>query len=167
AEDRPDVQSSTARGRQVLRYSRPVRGCQRHTSTIAEMGPHAMANMVPTRPTGAILLRDQGNRLGIMSEHVPDKVDRAGPRGLRATAAGTDPDDPVRGRGPEHVRDPDGPQPRPATAGPLAVAGRPRARAGASGGLRPWHRWLAVRPFWHPPPGLIRGAPLRARPRPP
>jgi Lrp/AsnC family transcriptional regulator, leucine-responsive regulatory protein len=54
--------------------SRPRPG---HAFTIAEMGPHAMANMTPAGQLHATSLRDQGTKLAFMSEHALDRVDRA------------------------------------------------------------------------------------------
>src|SRR4029077_12185739 len=68
AEDRPDVEGSAAGGGQVVLC---------HTFTIAESPPHAMANIAPAGPHGAILLRDLSYKLYFMPEHLPDRVDRA------------------------------------------------------------------------------------------
>jgi Lrp/AsnC family transcriptional regulator, leucine-responsive regulatory protein len=76
AEDRADVEGSAASGRQGLRNGL-VRGCQRHDSTIAETGSHAMANMPRDGHLRATMLRNYGGKLIFMSEHVPNRVDRA------------------------------------------------------------------------------------------
>src|SRR6266498_1433720 len=44
---------------------------------MAELAPHAMANVTPAGRVNATLLRDQSHRLVFMPEHVPDRVDRA------------------------------------------------------------------------------------------
>src|SRR5437870_1667307 len=44
---------------------------------MADLPSHAMANVTPGRRAHAMLLRQQGDRLIFMSEHVPDRVDRA------------------------------------------------------------------------------------------
>src|SRR5499427_4022218 len=44
---------------------------------MADLPWHAMANMTPPGAADAMLLRSPGGRLGFMSEHVPDRVDRA------------------------------------------------------------------------------------------
>src|SRR5258708_4027943 len=44
---------------------------------MAELAPHAMANVTSAGRVDATLLRDQSHRLAFMPEHVPDRVDRA------------------------------------------------------------------------------------------
>jgi Lrp/AsnC family transcriptional regulator, leucine-responsive regulatory protein len=44
---------------------------------MAEIGPHAMANVTPVSVLGAMQLCDQANRVHSMPEHEPDRVDRA------------------------------------------------------------------------------------------
>src|SRR5215475_6345173 len=44
---------------------------------MADLPSHAMANLTPGRLAHATLLRHQSDRLIFMSEHVPDRVDRA------------------------------------------------------------------------------------------
>src|SRR5215472_17036328 len=77
AQESPDVEGSAARGRQALRCSGLVHGCQCHRSTMADLGSNAMANIAPEAVVCATLLRDQSIRVCFMSEQVPDSVDRA------------------------------------------------------------------------------------------
>ena len=44
---------------------------------MADLPPHAMANIAPAGPIDAMLLRWITHRLSFMPEHVPDRVDRA------------------------------------------------------------------------------------------
>jgi Lrp/AsnC family transcriptional regulator, leucine-responsive regulatory protein len=44
---------------------------------MAELPPHAMANVTPAGLAYATLLRDKSHRLVFVPEHVPDRVDRA------------------------------------------------------------------------------------------
>jgi Lrp/AsnC family transcriptional regulator, leucine-responsive regulatory protein len=44
---------------------------------MAELAPHAMANMTPLRWFQATLLRSTASKLDFMPAHVPDRVDRA------------------------------------------------------------------------------------------
>jgi len=62
---------------------------------------------------------------GLRDQRLPRGGRDTGSRELRATAAGADPRDSLRHRGPEHVRDPDDPVPRPTPTGPLAALARP------------------------------------------
>jgi Lrp/AsnC family transcriptional regulator, leucine-responsive regulatory protein len=51
--------------------------CQCHTFTMAELPPHAMANIALVCLKSAMLLRDLTSKLNFMPDHVPDRVDRA------------------------------------------------------------------------------------------
>src|SRR6201987_205331 len=44
---------------------------------MADLAPHAMANLTSVRLGSTRILRDHFYRLNFMSEHVPDRVDRA------------------------------------------------------------------------------------------
>ena len=44
---------------------------------MAEIGPHSMANFTPLEAPDATGLRDPADKLNFMSEHLPDRVDRA------------------------------------------------------------------------------------------
>src|SRR5262249_54829425 len=96
-------------------------------------------DLVPDRAGPAGDSRDRRLLPGLRRQRLSRGSRRARPRKLRATAARADPDDPLRRRGAEHVRDPHGPQPRPATARSLAALARVAHLAAWPGSwLGPW-----------------------------
>src|SRR5213078_4451744 len=61
----------------VLRCTRLVLDGEGHSSTMADLPPHAMANIASEGQGHATPLRESGRRLIFMSDYVPDRVDRA------------------------------------------------------------------------------------------